>query len=91
MTQEQFYRVCEIVRYIDSLESAKKEIKKEEIESFLRKYELSLHFCMWNDYDGKWNVMNIKAISSILRRHEELIRQEIEDRINELKKEIEEI
>ena len=35
--------------------------------------------------------MNIKAISSILRRHEELIRQEIEDRINELKKEIEEV
>ena len=28
MTQEQFDRVCEIVREIDSLESAKKEISK---------------------------------------------------------------
>lgn len=92
MTQEQFDRVCEIVRYIDSLESAKKEISKKEAESLLYGQDIRLSFCRWDGYnDGKWEVMNIKAISSILRRHEELIRQEIEDRINELKKEIEEI
>lgn len=83
MTQEQFDRVCEIVRYIDSLEFAKKEIG-----SF---QNISHTFCPWYGYNEKWEVMNIKAISSILRRHEELIRQEIEERINELKKEIEEV
>ena len=91
MTQEQFDRVCEIVREIDSLESAKKEISKKEAESLLYGQDIGLRFCRWDGYNGKWEVMNIKAIYSILRRHEELIRQEIEDRINELKKQIEEI
>ena len=92
MTQEKFNRVCEIVREIDSLESAKKEISKKEAESLLYGQDISLRLWRWDGYnDGKWEVMNIKAISSILRRHEELIRQEIEDRINELKKQIEEI
>ena len=91
MTQERFNRVCEIVREIDSLESAKKEISKKEAESLLYGQDISLRFCRWDGYYDKWEVMNIKAISSILRRHEELIRQEIEDRINELKKEIEEV
>ena len=91
MTQEQFDRVCDIVREIDSLESAKKEISKKEAESLLYGQDISLRFCRWDGYYDKWEVMNIKAISSILRRHEELIRQEIEDRINELKKEIEEV
>ena len=92
MTQEQFNKVCEIVREIDSLESAKKEISKKEAESLLYGQDISLRFCRWDGYnDGKCEIMNIKALFSILRRHEELIRQEIEDRINELKKEIEEI
>ncbi len=91
MTQEQFDRVCEIVREIDSLESAKKEISKKETESFLCGQGLFLRFCRWDEYYQKWEVMNIKAISSILIRHEELIRQEIDNRINELKKEIKEI
>ena len=91
MTQEQFDRVCEIVREIDFLESAKKEISKKEAESLLYGQDISLRFCRWDGYYDKCEVMNIKAISSILRRHEELIRQEIEDRINELKKEIEEV
>ena len=38
MTQEQFNKVCEIVREIDSLESAKKEIsKKKQILSYTDK------------------------------------------------------
>ena len=88
MTQEQFDRVCEIVRETDSLESAKKEISKKEAESILYGQDISLRFCRWEGYNGKWEVMNIKALASILRRHEELIRQEIDNRINELKKEI---
>ena len=91
MTQEQFNKVCEIVREIDSLESAKKEISKKEAESLLYGQDISLRFCRWDEYYQRWEVMNIKALFSILRRHEELIRQEIEDRINELKKEIEEV
>lgn len=91
MTQEQFNRVCKIVREIDLLESAKKEISKKEAESLLYGQDISLRFCRWDGYYEKWEVMNIKVISSILRRHEELIRQEIESRINELKKQIEEI
>ena len=91
MTQEQFDRVCEIVREIDSLESAKKEISKKEAESLLYGQDIGLRFCRWDGYYEKWEVMNIKAISSILRRHEELIRQEIEDRKKKKKKEIEEI
>ena len=80
MTQEQFDRVCEIVRYIDSLESAKKEIG-----SF---QNISHTFCPWYGYNEKWEVWNIKAIASILGTPEEFIRQKIDDRINELKKEI---
>ena len=91
MTQEQFNKVCEIVREIDSLESAKKEISKNETLSCLYGQIIGLKFCRWEDYSGKWEVMNIKALSSIIGRHEELIRQEIDNRINELKKEIEEI
>ena len=91
MTQEQFDRVCEIVREIDSLESAKKEISKKEAESLLYGQDISLRFCQWDRYYEKWEVLNIKAIASILGTPEELIIQKIDNRINELKKEIEEI
>ena len=83
MTQEQFDRVCEIVRCIDSLEFAKKEIR-----SF---QNISHTFCPWYGYNEKWEVLNIKAIASILGTPKELIIQKIDNRINELKKEIEEI
>ena len=83
MTQEQFDRVCEIVRYIDSLAFAKKEIR-----SF---QNISHTFCPWYGYNEKWDVLNIKAIASILGTPKELIIQKIDNLINELKKEIEEI
>ena len=83
MTQEQFNKVCEIVRYIDSLEFAKKEIR-----SF---QNISHTFCPWYGYNEKWEVLNIKAIASILGTPKELIIQKTDNRINELKKEIEEI
>ena len=81
MTQEQFDRVCEIVRYIDLLEFAKKDMR-----SF---QNISHTFCPWYGYNEKWEVLNIKAIASILGTPKELIIQKIDNRINELKKEIE--
>ena len=91
MTQEQFDRVREIISEIDSLESAKKEITNKDMEFCMCGQDIGINFCQWSEYYAKWEIMNIKAISSILRRHEELIRQEIDNRINELKKQIEEI
>lgn len=86
MTQEQFNKVCEIVREIDSLECA-----KEKICSFPYGQDIGLRFCQ-REYKGiGWNVINIDALAFILAKHEELIRQDIDNRINELKKQIEEI
>ena len=72
MTQEQFDRVCEIVREIDSLESAKKEISKKEAESLLYGQDISLRFCRWEGYNGKWvktsdSGTGISAVTTVRR------------------------
>ena len=91
MTQEQFNKVREIVREIDSLEYTKEKINEAKTISYPSKQKIGLKFCRRCDNGLGWEVINTTAFTPILRKYEELIRQEIDDQINELKKNIEEL
>lgn len=84
MTQEQFNKVCEIISELKSLESAKNEIKD---STGVVKPRFAYHISAV----GEWFVINPEILEPILTKYDKIIRQEIEDRINELKKQIEEI
>ncbi len=86
MTQEQFNRIREIIREIESLESAKNEIKNDDSRGIIKP-----KFAYYIPALGEWFVVNPEILEPILAKYDKLIRQEIEDRINELKKQIEEI
>ena len=86
MTQEQFNKVCEIISELKSLESAKNEIKNNDSMGAIK-----LRFAYHISAMGEWFVINPEILEPILTKYDKLIRQEIEDRINELKKQIEEI
>ena len=86
MTQEQFNKVCEIISELKSLESAKNEIKNNDSMGAIK-----LRFAYHISAAGEWFVINPEILEPILTKYDKLIRQEIEDRINELKKQIEEI
>ena len=86
MTQEQFNKVCEIISELKSLESAKNEIKSNDSIGIVKP-----RFAYYIPAMSEWFVINSEILEPILTKYDKLIRQEIEDRINELKKEIEEI
>ena len=86
MTQEQFNKVCEIISELKSLESAKNEIKNNDSRGIVKP-----RFAYYIPALSEWFVVNQEILEPILAKYDKLIRQEIEDRINELKKEIEEI
>ena len=84
MTEEQFNEAVRISNRIAELEKVKKEISE------LADNKLTyIHKC--GSSDG-WKIIGswiMKNISDILDRHDELIRQEIDEEIVKLKKEIE--
>lgn len=86
MTQEQFNKVCEIIDELKSLESAKNKIKGNDSIGAVKP-----RFAYYIPTMGEWFVVNPEILEPILTKYDKLIRQEIEDRINELKKQIEEI
>lgn len=86
MTQEQFNKVCEIISELKSLESAKNEIKGNDSIGVVKP-----RFAYYIPAMGEWFVVNPEILEPILTKYDKLIRQEIEDRISELKKQIEEI
>lgn len=85
MTEEQFNEAVRINSRIGELEKVKKEINplKNNKLTYIQKGD-SIHD-VWNIV-GEWIM---KDISDILDRHDQQIRQEIDEEIAKLKKEIE--
>ena len=85
MTQEQFNKAVEINNRIDELNEVKDEIK-----------DTSKHR-LWYAYrsiDTEWRLTSeyvMRHISSILDKYDLMIRKEIDEEIDRLKKEIEEL
>ena len=81
MTQEQYNRAVEIEKRLIELKAVKYEIG--DTSSHL------LSYCN-SDYNpcAKWNM---RTISDILDRHDKMIREEIDNEIEKLKKKIEEL
>lgn len=81
MTQEQYNRAVEISKRLEELDEVKKEI--EGTSSHL------LSYCK-SDYKpcAEWKM---RDISDILDRHDMMIRAEIDEEIEKLKKEVEEL
>ncbi len=87
MTQEQYNRAVEINNRIEALEEVKKEIKGESTHklSYLYKNDgFNSDFKPCND----WTLRNL---GEILDSHDRMIRAEIDEEIEKLKKEIEEL
>lgn len=82
MTQEQYNRAVWINNRLKELEAVKKEI------STPSKYLLT--YCAKDDYKPcyRWTMV---YISDILDRHDKMIREEIDNEIEKLKKEIEKL
>lgn len=83
MTQKQFERAVEIKKRLDDLESVKDEIKGTASHRLTYSEE--------SDSDG-WKVCwpnTMQLIGEILDKHDLIIRQEIDEEIERLKKEIE--
>lgn len=82
MTQEQYNRAVEINNRLEELEEVKKEING------TSKHLVT--YCKQDDYEPCYRY-TMKYISDILDRHDKMIREEIDNEIKKLKKEIEEI
>jgi hypothetical protein len=83
MTEEKFNRAIELNAKLDSIDAA-----KEAIKGTLNK-RLSY---ITQDSHGDWRPVSnyaMKGIGDILDRHDVLIRQEIDDEIQKINKEIE--
>lgn len=81
MTQEQYKRAVEIDKRIEELNEVKKEFNSE------GEHRLSYIY-----YSEDWRVCplwKMAPISAILDKHDVMIRREIDDEIEKLKKEIE--
>lgn len=89
MKIEQFDKAIELKREWDALERAKKIIadtKKHRL-SYIEQGETSYGCRCWSVVC----VSDIHILGNILDRHDSQIRKEIEDRINEIQKEIEDL
>lgn len=82
MTQEQFKRAVAIYDRLKELDAVKKEINDSS------KYIIT--YCDKDRYKPCYN-WTMKYISDIFDRHDKMIRMEIDDEIENLKREIEEL
>lgn len=85
MTEQQYNRACQIKDRLSELADVKKEIK-----------ETSRHrlYFAYKDCGGDFRCCSdwtMRYISEILDKHDRMIRQEIEEEIETLKKEIEKL
>lgn len=83
MTQQQYDRAVQISERLKELEKVRKEISTKSSERLTYSHK---------DSDGDWREHPswlMKYVGDILDRHDLMIRQEIDDEINNLKKEIE--
>lgn len=87
MTQEQYNKAIEISEKLKCLEEVQKEINYPNYDHKLAYIELSQI-----GHNNDWSPCRyIGPISDILDKYDKMIRQEIKDRIEELKKQIEEL
>lgn len=84
MTQEQYNRAVEIGKRLENLEKAQKELGK----GILYKLTFSTKIRGEHYVFNEWL---LSSISDILDRHDKMIREEIDNEIEKLKKEIEEL
>ena len=88
MEQEKYKRVIEISRELDMLNEVVKELNNPD-------HITTLRFCWtWNEIstDKKWRICDgMGCISEILARHTVMVIHEIQERRNQLFKEIEEL
>lgn len=85
MTEQQYNRACQIKDRLSELADVKKQIEGTSTHR--------LYFAH-KDYDGDFRCCAdwvMRYISEILDKHDRMIRQEIEEEIERLKKEIEEL
>lgn len=85
MTEQQYNRACEIKDRLEALAKVKKEITD--------KASHRLYFACKN-CDGDFRICPdwlMRPIAELLDKHDRMIRQEIEEEIERLKKEIEEL
>ena len=88
MEQEKYKRVIEISRELDMLNEVVKELNNPD-------HTTTLRFCWtWNDQSDskRWRLCNnMDGISEILARHTVMVINEIQEKRNQLHKEIEEL
>lgn len=87
MTQEQYERAVEIGKELADLNDTKEHIKKKEKHRLWYAYNDGGFGSEWR-LTPEWAMRNI---SDILDKHDIMIRQEIDEEIEKLKKEIEEL
>lgn len=85
MTQEQFKRAVEINNKLNDLNETKKVIKEEGEHRLWYAYKSGDFGSEW-ELTAQWAMRNI---SDILDKHDLMIRQEIDEKIERLKAEIE--
>ena len=84
MTPQQYERVVEIYNRIENLEKTKKHIVDKSKHRLYFAYKCVDEFRCCADW-------SMRPIAELLDKHDRMIRQEIEEEIERLKKEIEEI
>lgn len=89
MTQEQFYTAVKLHHRLEALSKVKKEIA--DIEKHRLWYAVSYSpMCGTTQWDTD-SECAMQSISDILDRHDQMIRQEIDDEIVKITKQIEEL
>lgn len=88
MTQEQYQRVLKINHELNDLKNALEEVK-------YGKHRLAYQTYLSDTYSSSrwdlWTEWKMDGIRKILDKHDKMIRKEIEEEIEKLKKEIEEL
>lgn len=83
MTQEKYNRAVQISNRLSELEKVKEEISDKKINRLRYAYR---------SYNGNWSLTpewRMRYIYELLDKHDEMIRAEIDEEIEKLKKEIE--
>lgn len=87
MTEEQFKKAEKLYERLRQLEEVKNEIRNDDYHKGSLTYK-----SMGGDFGSKWEIVAhyvMLSIAGILDRHDKQIRQEIDEEIKKLKKQIE--
>ena len=86
MTKEQFERAVQINERLEDLEEVKKEIQEIELLPTIQLWYIEKDRCDNRELLSEWSMSRIRKI---LDKHDQMIRMEIDEEINQLKAEIE--